>query len=68
MRPTLGNRELDQCVRSYVLRVGHAYGRRTMQELLWGNGIVVSHAGIAASLRRVAPIQYRARSKILTAC
>lgn len=62
MRPTLGNRELDQCVRSYVLRVGHAYGRRTMQGLLRGNGIVVSQARIAASLRRVAPIQYRARS------
>ena len=63
MRPSLGNRELDQCVTTYVLHVGHVYGRRTMQGLLRGNGIVVSQARIAASLRRVAPIQYCARSR-----
>ena len=61
MHPTLGNRELDQCVRSYILCVGHAYGRRTMQGLLRSNGIVVSLAQIAASLRCVPPIQYCVR-------
>ena len=25
-RPTLGDVELDQCVGSYILHVGHAYG------------------------------------------
>ena len=61
MRSTLGNVELDECVRSYVLRVGHAYCRRTMQGLLRSNDIEVSQARIATSLRRVAPVQYHAR-------
>ena len=60
-RHYLGEDELDQCVRMYVLRVGHAYGRRTMQGLLRSNGIEVSQSRIAAALRRVAPIQYFAR-------
>ena len=61
MHSTLGNVELDECVRSYVLRVGHAYGRRTMQGLLRSNGIEVSQARLSTSLRRVAPVQYHAR-------
>lgn len=60
-RHTLGENELDQCVRTYVLRVGHTYGRRTMQGLLRSHGIEVSQSRIAGALRRVAPIQYRAR-------
>ena len=60
-RHTLGESELDHCVRTYVLRVSHAYGRRTMQGLLRSNGIEVSQFRIAASLRRVAPIHYCAR-------
>ena len=58
LRHTLGDVELDQCV---ILRVGHAYGRKTMQGLLRSHGIVVSQSRIAASLRRVAPIPYHAR-------
>ena len=61
LRPSIGAVELDQCIRSYILHVGHAYGRRTMQGLLRANGLVVSQARIAASLRRVAPLQYHAR-------
>ena len=61
LRHTLGDVELDQCVMSYILRVGHAYGRKTMQGLLRSHGIVVSQSRIAASLRRVAPIPYHAR-------
>ena len=60
-RHTLGENALDQCVRMYVLRVGHAYGRRTMQGLLRSNGIEVSQRRIAAALRRVAPVQYCTR-------
>ena len=60
-RHTLGENELDQCVRTYVLRVGHTYGRRTMQGLLRSHGIEVSQSRIAGALRRVAPILYRAR-------
>ena len=62
MRPTLNERDLDQCVTAYIRRVGHAYGRRTMQGLLRSNGIQVSQARLAASLRRLAPLQYHARS------
>ena len=59
---TLGESELDECVRTYLLRVGHAYGRRTMQGLLRCNGIEVSQSVlIAALLRCVAPIHYCAR-------
>ena len=57
MRPTLGDRELDQCVQNYILNVGREYGRRTMQGLLQANGIVVNQGRIAASLQRVASAQ-----------
>jgi hypothetical protein len=60
MHPTLEDRELDQCVQSYVVHVGHAYGRRTMQGLSRSNGLVVSQARTVASLRRVNPVQYHA--------
>lgn len=62
MCPTLNDRDLDQCVTTYIRRVGHAYGRRTMHGLLRSNGIRVSQARLAASLRRLAPVQYHARS------
>lgn len=62
MRPTLSDRDLDQCVTPYIRRVGHAYGRRTMHGLLRSNGIHVCQARLAASLRQLAPVQYHARS------
>lgn len=50
----------------YVLHVGHAYGRSTMQGLLCSNGIEVSQSRIAAALRRVAPTQYGGARRIDT--
>ena len=50
-------------MRSLVNRVGHTYGRRTMQGLLRSRGVRVSQAKVAASLDRVAPIAHSLRQQ-----
>ncbi len=52
---------LDQVVYDLVTRVGHAYGRRTMHGLLNSQGVRVSQRRLAASMYRVAPLQYASR-------
>ena len=61
IRHNLSDLQLDQVVRFFVGRVGHTYGRRTLQGLLRSYGIQVSQRRIASSLRRLAPVQYQAR-------
>lgn len=61
MRHSLSHRDLDCAVATYIRRVGHAYGRRTMQGLLRSEGIHVSQTRLSSSMRRVAPIQHQAR-------
>lgn len=41
--------------------VGHVYGRRTLQGLLRSCGVYVSQRRVAASLQRVAPLEYASR-------
>ena len=60
-RSGIDEAHLDRIVRTLVTRVGHAYGRRTMHGLVHSQGVQVSQSRLAASLERVAPIQYAAR-------
>ena len=48
----------------FVTRVGHAYGKRTMHGLLRSQGVRVSQRMLAASMQRVAPLQYASRCHI----
>lgn len=61
-RSSLSDSDLDAVVGIFIRRVGHSYGRRTLHGLLRYYGIQVSQGRLSASLRRVAPSQYRARS------
>ena len=60
-RGTVDQDQLDRIVRFFVTNVGHSYGRRTMHGLLSSQGIRVNQTRLAASLQRVAPVQYAAR-------
>ena len=60
-RGGIDDARLDGIVRTLVYRVGHSYGRRTMNGLLRSEGVLVSQSRLAASLERVSPIQYAAR-------
>lgn len=51
----------------YVLHVGHAYSRSTMQGLLCFNGIE-GQSRIAAALRHVAPLNIVPGELTLTVC
>lgn len=59
-RGELDDVSLDNVVSSLVRSVGHAYGRRTMHGLLSSQGYRVSQSRVAASLQRIAPVQYSA--------
>lgn len=63
-RSGLNNLCLDRVVCDFVAWVGHAYGRRTMHGLLHSQGLRVSQRRLAASMQRVAPLQYAARHHI----
>ena len=53
--------DLDHLVYDLVARVGHAYGRRTLHGLLHSRGESVSQRRFAASIQRVAPLEYAGR-------
>ena len=53
--------DLDPLVYDLVNRVGHAYGRRTLHGLLHSRGVCVSQRRVAASMQRVAPLEYARR-------
>ena len=54
------DRCLDRVLTAFVSRLGHSYGRRTMQGDLRSQGMRVSQVRIAASLQCIAPIHYSA--------
>ena len=55
------SQELDRLVSELVNRVGHVYGRRTVQGLLRSCGVYVGQRRVSASLQRVAPLEYASR-------
>ena len=55
---------LDLMVRGLVVtRVGHVYGRRTLQGLLNSQGVRVSQRRLVISMHRVAPLQYTSQRR-----
>ena len=60
-RSGLSDTQLDHIVSSRVSRVGHSYGRRSMQGLLRSDGINVSQGRIGLALRRNFPSAHAQR-------
>lgn len=54
---------LDGIVYTFIRRVGHSYGRRSVHGLLRLQGFSVSQARLARAMCRVAPIQHLARQR-----
>ena len=53
----LSNHEVDDIVEWYVGQVGPSYGRRTLTDLLWSNGIIiVGEQRVRGAMRRVTPV------------
>ena len=46
---------------TYMVQVGHVYGRRMLKGVLESKGRKISEGRVAATLRRVAPSQYEQR-------
>ena len=61
-RSCLNNTQLDRLISSTVRRVGHSYGRRSIQGLLRSHGVNVSQRRIGSSLRRSFPMAHAQRT------
>lgn len=55
--------ELERVLLVAIARVGHSYGRRSMQGLLASEGVQVSQSRLSSIMERIAPIQHAARQQ-----
>lgn len=60
-RQSIADEDLERAVIAAIARVGHSYGRRTMQGLLRSEGIRVGQSRVATVMDQLAPIQYDSR-------